>query len=137
MTTGTDAAASTVARAFLAAFDTHDPDAIAALVSDDFRSDHMSALGARCDGREEYARRLPTFLAAFPGITYDVERIIAQDDTVAVEYHMRAVSEGHPVDVRGVMVLEVSGGLVRRRTDYWDSLGYLRQIGHAPPIPSR
>ena len=27
------------------------------------------------------------------------------------------------------MVFEIVDGLIRRRTDYWDSLGYLRQIG--------
>ncbi len=132
---GTDASATV--RAFLAAFVARDPDAIAAMVSDDFHSDHMSALGASCDGRAEYARRLPGFLAAFPGIRYEIGQVIADGDDVAVTYRMRAVNEGHDVEVPGVMILQVVDGLVRRRTDYWDSLGFLRQIGHAPPIPSR
>ena len=45
---------------------------------------------------------------------------------------MTATSDGQPVEVRGVMVFEVVDGLITRRTDYWDSLSYLRQIGHRP-----
>ena len=38
-----------------------------------------------------------------------------------------ATSDGHPIDVRGAMVLDVHDGLITRRTDYWDSLTFLRQ----------
>ena len=58
--------------------------------------------------------------------------MIADGDDVAVAYRLTATSDGHPVEVRGVMVFEIVDGLIRRRTDYWDSLGYLRQIGADP-----
>jgi hypothetical protein len=52
---------------------------------------------------------------------------------------MTATSEGHPIGIRGCMVFEIdlaqdggSGGdRIARRTDYWDSLVYLRQVGQA------
>lgn len=120
------------ARAYVESFASGDADAIAALVADGFVNDHASALGSGCEGRAEYRRRLPGFLAALPGLRYDVEAVIADGPRVAVTYEMHATSDGHPVDVRGVMVIDVGpDGLVTHRTDYWDSLTFLRQTGHA------
>ena len=93
-------------------------------------------MGAGCHGRAAYLERLPGFLASFKGLRYDVVSVIGGtgDGTgaVAVEYRMTATNEGHPVDIRGVMAITVVDGLVTRRTDYWDSLTFLRQIGAAP-----
>ena len=120
-----------VVLAYLAAFATGDPDTVAAHVSDDFVNDHTSALGSGCVGRDEYRRRLPAFLGAFSGLRYEPEQVIADGGTVAVPYRMSATSDGHPVDLRGVMVFDVVDGRITRRTDYWDSLTFLRQTGAA------
>ncbi len=120
-----------VVRSYLHAFATGDPHAIAAFVTDDFVNEHTSALGSSCTGRDDYLARLPDFLAAFPGLRYHVERVVVDGDHAAATYRMTATSEGHPVDLRGVMVFELDGGRIARRTDYWDSLTYLRQVGQA------
>ncbi len=119
------------ALAYLAAFATGDPEAVAACVTDDFVNGHASALGSGCAGIDEYRRRLPGFLASMPGLRYDVERVIADGDWVSASYRMQATSNGHPIDIPGVMVIEVRDGKVARRTDYWDALTYLRQTGQA------
>jgi steroid delta-isomerase-like uncharacterized protein len=123
--------AAAVVLSYLSAFATGDPDAVAAHVSDDFVNDHTSALGSGCVGREEYRRRLPGFLGAFGDLRYEPEQVIGEGTTVAVPYRMTATSDGHPVDVRGVMVFDVADGRITRRTDYWDSLTFLRQTGAA------
>ena len=87
--------------------------------------------GSRSEGRDEYRRRLPGFLARFPGIRYDVEQLVVEGSAVAAAYVMTATSDGHPVEVRGVMLFDISHGLINGRTDYWDSLGFLRQTGAA------
>lgn len=120
--------------AYLASFGAGDPDAVAHHVTDDFVNDHASALGARGEGRNEYRRRLPGFLSSFPGLRYDVERIVAEGSHAAVSYRMHAMSEGWPIDIRGVMLIEVRDGKVARRTDYWDALTYLKQTGRAIDI---
>ena len=52
--------------------------------------------------------------------------------TVAAAYVLRATHRGHEIEVPGTMWFEVDAeGLIRRRVDYWDSLGFLRQIGEA------
>lgn len=118
---------------YLAAFTTGDPDAVAALVTDDFSNEHLAALGSGCSGRDEYRRRLPGFLAMMQGLHYEVadpvRDVIAQDDRVCVGYVLRAVVEGRPVSVPGVMRFEVRGDLVARRIDCWDSLVFRRQMG--------
>jgi ketosteroid isomerase-like protein len=121
--------AAEAAASYLAAFATGDPDEVARHVSVDFVNEHTAALGSGCVGRDEYRRRLPGFLASFPGLAYEVEQLIADGDgdRVAVTYRMTASPTEGPVDIRGVMVIEVTDGLVRHRTDYWDSLTYLRQ----------
>jgi ketosteroid isomerase-like protein len=120
-----------VARRYLESFASHDPAVIAAHVADDFINEHASALGTGCVGRAEYLRRLPGFLDSLPGLRYEVEEVIAQGSGVAITYRLVATSDDRPVDVPGVMIIHVTGGLIQRRTDYWDALTFLRQVGRA------
>ena len=120
-----------VARSYLASFADRDPDAIAAHVSAGFVNDHASALGSQSEGRDEYRRRLPDFLERFPGLRYDVQQVVADGSAVAAAYLMTATSDGHPIEVRGVMLFDIAGGEIRSRTDFWDSLTFLRQTGAA------
>ena len=47
-------------------------------------------------------------------------------------YRMTANHDGHNIDIRGIMSVVVSDGVIVSRTDYWDSLTFLRQIDQAP-----
>ena len=69
-----------VARSYLESFATADPDAVATHVTDDFINEHTAALSSGCEGKDEYRRRLPGFLATFAGLRYEIEDLIAQDD---------------------------------------------------------
>ena len=120
-----------VALGYLAAFATGDADEVARWVADGFVNEHTAALGSGCVGKDEYRRRLPGFLGAFAGLRYEPEQVVADGTTVAVPYRMTATSDGSPIEIRGVMVIDVEGDLVAKRTDYWDALTYLRQTGQA------
>jgi ketosteroid isomerase-like protein len=120
-----------IALAYVASFVGGDPDEIAAHVTLDFVNEHPSALGSGCVGREEYRLRLPGFLAAFEGLRYEPEEVVAQGDRVVVAYRMTAQHQGHDVDLRGVFRLRIADGLVAHRVDYWDALTFLRQTGQA------
>ena len=122
---------SAVARSYLESFASADPDAIAAIVTDDFVNEHTAALSSGCEGKTEYRRRLPGFLASFADLRYDIEDLVAEGDRAAAAYTMHATYEGHPIVVRGVMRILVRDGLVAHRTDYYDALGFLQQIGKA------
>jgi hypothetical protein len=124
------------ARSYLASFAGGDPEAIVAHVTAGFINDHASALGASCTGRDEYRRRLPSFLASMPGLRYEPGEPIVDGRRVAMPYTLRAdgaTPDGDrvPVTVRGVMLLRFDGELIAERLDVWDALTYLRQIGQA------
>ncbi len=120
-----------VCRAYLAAFATGDPDAVTALVTDDFVNEHTAALGSGCVGKQEYARRVPGFLASMPGLRYDVEDVTADGPSVYAAYTLHTRVNDGDVAVRGVMHFRVDGELIAQRTDYWDSLVFQRQAGLA------
>src|SRR5438477_7902608 len=92
-----------VARSYLESFASADPNTVAAHVTDDFINEHTAALSSGCEGKTEYRRRLPGFLASFAGLRYEIEDLIAQDDRAAAAYTMRATYDGHEIAVRGVM----------------------------------
>ena len=121
-----------VARAYVSAFRTGDPDAVAACVTDDFVNEHISDRGVSTQGVAEYRARLPGFLAEFRDLTYDIEDVVAEGDKVVVAYTLRACYQGtHPLAIRGVMRLRVAGGRIAHRADYWDGMAFLRQTGQA------
>ncbi len=120
---------SEVCLGYLASFGTGEPERVVAWVTDDFVNEHTAALGRGCTGRNEYAARVPDFLASMPGLTYDVEDVVADGDRVAVAYTLRTTVNDRPISVRGVMRIRVEGNLVAHRTDYWDSLVFKQQAG--------
>lgn len=120
---------SEVARAYLESFSSADPGQVSRWVTDGFVNEHTAALGSGCVGRDEYERRLPRFLESMPGLRYEVEDIIAEGPRVAAPYTLRAIVNGRPIAVRGVMILHVVDGRILRRTDYWDSEVFRKQAG--------
>ncbi len=123
-----------VAQRYLAALSAGELDAIAACVTFDFENEQTSALGSSSYGQLGYCDRLPAFLAQFVGLNYEVVSTIAEGDRVAVQYrltahHLTSADGGHPIDIPGVMLFVVEEGLIAKRTDVWDSLTFLRQIG--------
>ena len=130
----TDAASSPseVVASYLDAFDTRDPQLIAAHVSDDFANRHTAALGASCDGRDAYLERLPGFLASMPDLHFEVEQLVADGPDVAAFYTMSGLWQGEAAfSVRGIQHLRVKDGLITHRTDYWDSAVFLAQVDDA------
>ncbi len=119
------------ASSYLAAFASGEPDQIAAHVTEDFVNEQVSALGVGCVGREEYRRRLSRFLADFRGLRYEIEDIVSDGDRVVVAYTMRATHSEHEVRMRGVMRFVVRDAMIAQRSDYWDGLTFLQQVGQA------
>ena len=116
---------------YLAAFSTGDPAAVVARVTEDFVNEHTAALGSGCIGRDEYARRVPGFLASMPGLRYEIEDVVADGERVVVAYTLHARVNDRDVAVRGVMRFRVRDGMIAHRIDYWDSLVFQQQAGLA------
>ena len=118
-----------VCATYLNAFGTGDPDAVTAMVTDDFVNEHTAALGSGCTGKDEYVRRVPGFLASMPGLRYEIEDIAADGDRVYAAYTLHTHVNDRDVAVRGVMRFSVRGELIAKRIDYWDSLVFKQQAG--------
>ncbi|EPJ34359.1 hypothetical protein STAFG_8560 [Streptomyces afghaniensis 772] len=117
--------------AYLAALNAHDADAVAARVAEDFVNEHTSSTGQSRRGRAAYRAALTGFLENFVDLHYAPERFLVDGESAAVPYVMtfRMRSAGdRPVRIRGVFVFTVAGGLITRRTDYWDSGEVQRQL---------
>lgn len=116
--------------AYLAALGGGDPDAVAALVAEDFTNEHTSSAGVSVQGRAAYRERLPGFLGEFEGLRYDVEDVLVEGDRAAVAYRMTARWRGeHAIVIRGVFRFRVADGLVADRVDCFDSADFERQVG--------
>ena len=115
--------------AYLAAFATGDPDAVVAHVGDEFVNEHTAAVGSGCVGRDEYARRVPGFLASMPGLRYEIEDVVAEGQKVAVAYTLHTHVNDRDVAVRGVMRFRVEDDQIAHRIEYWDSLVFQQQAG--------
>ena len=120
---------SEVCASYLASFAARDHERVAAHVTDDFVNEHTAALGTGCEGKPEYARRLPNFIASMPQLRYEVEDLIADGDRVVAAYTLHANVNDRDVAVRGVMRFTVRDGLIAKRVDYWDSLVFQQQAG--------
>lgn len=117
--------------AYLAALNAHDADAVAACVAEDFVNEHTSSMGQSRRGRAAYRAALTGFFENFLDLHYAPERLLVDGESAAVPYVMtfRMRSAGNrPVRIRGVFVFTVVGGLITRRTDYWDSGEVQRQL---------
>ncbi|MFC8140797.1 nuclear transport factor 2 family protein [Streptomyces paradoxus] len=117
--------------AYLAALNAHDADAVAACVAEDFVNEHTSSTGQSRRGRAAYRAALTGFLENFVDLHYAPEHFLVDGESAAVPYVMtfRMRSAGdRPVRIRGVFVFTVAGGLITRRTDYWDSGEVQRQL---------
>ena len=120
-----------IVTSYLAAFESGDPDRIATHVTEDFVNEQVSALGVGCIGREEYRRRLSSFLADFRGLCYEVEDLVGDGERVIAAYTLHATHSGHDIHVRGVMRFVVRDDAIAHRYDYWDGLTFLQQVGQA------
>jgi len=128
--TGTPAS---VVRAYLAALNAHDPDAVCELVAEDFFNEHTSVRGTSFRGRAAYRQRLDGFLASMADLAYDIEDLAVDGDKVVVAYRMSARwdhdGDRRPFTIRGVFWFTVADGLVAHRVDYRDGVDFEQQVG--------
>ena len=114
---------------FLESFSLGDPCMVVNHVTDDFKNRQMGLLANSFEGKQEYLSRLHPFLNKFRNLRYEIRKVVSEDCNVVVEYTMHATPEGHDICVNGVMLFVVHDSLISERSDYWDGLTYLRQVG--------
>ena len=131
-----------VAESYLNSFSKGNADFISEHVDQNFENIHTSALGEPCFGRDVYRENLNGFLGKFEGISYEPIEAVSENEKVPsksskksqidfMSYIMRAKVDGTPIEIEGVFQFLISDGLIKRRIDYFDSLTFLKQIGHS------
>ena len=130
-----------VARATFDSVARRDPDAIVANNADDCVDDFV-AIGV-FRGKAEIRAFFVELFAAFPDFEMFVDRIVADDESAAVQWHATATFSGAPfqgvratgrrVEIKGVDVMVVRDGLIQRNAIYYDGASFGRQIGLLPP----
>jgi steroid delta-isomerase-like uncharacterized protein len=121
-------------------FNTHDAAATAALFAPDAVLDDVAA-PRRAVGRAQIAEVYARLLIAIPDAAVKVERMVAEGDTVVVEWTLRGAHQGRllgipatgrPITVTGVSIIRFRDGAPVADTRVWDLAGLLRQIGLLP-----
>ncbi len=115
-----------VLRAFLAAFNAHDLDAIMEFFTDDcvFEMPRGPAPGGRrLVGREEVREGIRSRLEGIPDVRYDDDRHWVSGDRGVSEWTIRGTQRtGEPIEVRGCDLFEFSEGRISRKDSFWKIL---------------
>jgi steroid delta-isomerase-like uncharacterized protein len=137
--------AEAVARSYFEALAARDPDGMAS---------HWSAEGVDdvvpfgvLRGPGEVRSFFADLFAALPDVETTVDRVVADERAVSVQWRMRGTFSGAPfqgidptgrwVELRGVDVVEVEDGKIVRNTAYYDGMTFAREIGMLPPRDSQ
>jgi steroid delta-isomerase-like uncharacterized protein len=132
-----------VIAAHLAAWEALDADRIAGNYAEDAVYEDV-ALGVTAEGRDAIHAFVSSFLTPFSDGTYTIASAFASEDQAAVAWTFAAnytgmmeglpPGTGQPIVLRGATLIEFAGGEIRKSTDYFDSFGFLIQVGVIPPL---
>jgi steroid delta-isomerase-like uncharacterized protein len=93
-------------------------------------------------GRDELREFFASMFAAMPDARTTVTRLVAGEQSCAVEWRIEGTFDGAPymgieptgkrVEIRGFDLIEVEDGELASNTAYFDGAGFARQIGMLP-----
>src|SRR3954451_25074385 len=128
-------------QAYLTAWNSREPEAVAAFFARDATYDDRGAAEV-AEGREAIRAHVERVLAAFPDLTFEVVRAAHGDDFTAGEWraqmtHQGALSglkpTGRRIESAGVDVATVGpDGLVTHLVSYYDGAAIMRRLGLLP-----
>ena len=128
-------------RSYFDAVIARDPAAMAEHWADDGIEDIVPVGVVR--GPEEVKAYFTELFAAVPDAEMTVERVLAQDDDVLVQWRMSGTFDGGPlmgvdptgrrIELRGLDWLEVQGDKIVRNTAFADGAALARGMGLLPP----
>jgi steroid delta-isomerase-like uncharacterized protein len=128
-------------RSYFEAMDQRDADAMASHWSEDGVEDIVPVGVLR--GRDELRGHFASMFAAMPDARTTVTRLIAGEQSCAVEWRLEGTLDGAPfmgieptgkhVELRGFDLFELEDGNLVSNTAYFDGMSFARQIGMLPP----
>jgi steroid delta-isomerase-like uncharacterized protein len=128
-------------RSYFEAMDRRDAPAMAAHWREDGVEDIVPVGMLR--GRDALSDYFASMFAAMPDARTTVTRLIAGEQSCAVEWRLEGTLDGAPfmgieptgkhVEIRGFDLFELEDGDLVSNTAYFDGMGFARQIGMLPP----
>ena len=128
---------SGVAERLYEAYNRHEPASVAQLYAADATHEDI-AQGRPRTGPEAISDGLRKFFVWFPDARWEPHlQITDPDGRAAITYLLTATlqtqmgpvpASGQKISLRGVHVLQLQHGLIRRSEDYWDATTFQRQL---------
>ncbi|MEU6167156.1 ester cyclase [Streptomyces tanashiensis] len=124
----------TVAHAFAALMNGHDPDAVDGFVAEDYVNHNPYVENGREANRAFWAR----WFAAFPDTQVTLEDVLAVDDRVVGRFTYRATHlgsllgeqpTGRPVEMRSLDIWRVQDGMAVEHWDELNTVEFFTQLG--------
>ncbi|HEV3309383.1 MAG TPA: nuclear transport factor 2 family protein [Chloroflexota bacterium] len=119
------------AKDYSGAWAVHDPDAIAAMHTDDSVFD-LHDVVAPATGRAAIRDLIGALLTIVPDLRFELKRAHFGAEHFVTEYVMAGTADGKPFRIAGADVFTMRDGLVGRKDTYLDWLAYQRQVGIDP-----
>lgn len=124
------------------AWNAHDANQVAALYAPDYEEEDIAVAGRH---RSPIAARATfiLYLRAFPDLRLEAEEIVIQGNSAALSWvltgtHrgslMNIPATGRSVRVRGVSLMTMAEGRIKRTSRVWDLAGMLRTFGLLPEL---
>ncbi len=132
----------TIISALIDAWNSHDAERGAALYSEDYQGQDVAEPRAQT-GRDGIRQSVSQYVHAFPDIQLRAEKIIEQDDQIALVWsaqgtHLGALlnipATGRCIAMRGVSVLRVEENQISQALYIWDVAGVLRDMALLPEL---
>ncbi len=121
--------------------DNKDPERVLALFADGCVFEDVT-FGVVARGKEELRSFVNRAFAAVPDFKYGLTSRFAASQWATIEWVMSGTHKGDfpgmPAtgkrfsSVRGVSILELEAGKIRRESDYWDAATFMKQVGLLP-----
>ena len=115
-----DTATRTIIDRFNDAFNRHDPEVMASLLTDDtvFEGTSPAPDGRRMEGKAAVVGFWREWFKRNPGAQFEAEEIIVSGDRAVVRWIYRKIRNGQPWHLRGVDVFTVRDGKVAAKLAY-------------------
>ncbi|MFZ0481156.1 MAG: nuclear transport factor 2 family protein [Terriglobales bacterium] len=136
VTTKNSPSENSFAKRWIAAWNSHDPDKMLPLFSDDILYEDV-AYGEISHGQAEVRKFAADEFEAVPDLELKLLRASFSNNHATIEWSFSGTDKGiyktgKKFTVRGVSVIDLRGGKIVRNLDFYDSAAIMRQVGVLP-----
>jgi len=131
-----------VLEAWATAWSSHDTERVLSLFTDDCLYEDVT-FGVINRGKKELRAFADSVFVGIPDFKVDLTTRFGAGTWAGMEWVMSGTHKGDfpgmpatgkHFSTRGVTILELQAGKIRRNSDYWDAASVMRQIGLLPPL---